>query len=151
MRTINRKIVGAFIFSSDDKILLGHNKKGGTYQGMLVIPGGGIEEGETELEAVKREILEETGVNLASATITQLDNVATGESEKTLKDTNEVVLMKMQFFDFTAKLNETADQVSLRFDDDFGDAQWYSAEELRNAQMGPNTKLTLQKLGFLAA
>ena len=151
MRTINRKIVGAFIFSSDDKILLGHNKKGGTYQGMLVIPGGGIEEGETELEAVKREILEETGVNLASATITQLDNVATGESEKTLKDTNEVVLMKMQFFDFTAKLNETADQVSLRFDDDFGDAQWYSAEELRNAQIGPNTKLTLQKLGFLAA
>ncbi|MDB5185620.1 MAG: hypothetical protein JWL85_143 [Candidatus Saccharibacteria bacterium] len=149
MRTVHRKIVGAFIFSRDGKILLGHNKKGGTYQGMLVIPGGGIEEGETELEAVKREMREEVGIDISDASIRQLEDIATGESEKTLKDTNEVVLMKMNFYDFEVKLHEEAKAVSLTFDDDFGDAQWYTAAALQNAPIGPNTKLTLQKLGFL--
>ncbi|HJQ08177.1 MAG TPA: NUDIX hydrolase [Candidatus Saccharimonadales bacterium] len=116
---------------------------------MLVIPGGGIEAGESKLQAVMREIFEETGIDITGATITRLDNVATGESKKTLKDANEVVLMKMEFYDFTVRLHEEASAVSLRFNDDFGDAQWYVADELENAQIGPNTKLTLQKLGFL--
>ena len=149
MRTVERKIVGAFIFSSDGKVLLGHNKKGGTYQGMLVIPGGGIEEGETQLEAVRREMLEETGIDISRASIEQLEGTVTGESEKTLNDTNEVVLMKMEFYDFVVKFDQEAETITLTFESDFGSAQWYTSTELHNAFLGPNTKSTLQKLRFL--
>ena len=149
MRTVNRKIVGAYIFSSDGKVLLGHNKKGGTYQNMLVIPGGGIEEGETQLQAVHREMLEEVGIDISPASVQQLDYVATGESEKTLPDTGEVVLMKMEFYDFVVRLDHQADAIALKFEDDFGDAQWYASSDLKDSLLGPNTKLTLQKLHFL--
>ena len=149
MRTVHRKIVGAFIFSADGKVLLGHNIKGGTYQGMLVIPGGGIEAGETELEAVKREILEETGIDISHGSIKQLEAATAGESQKTLRDTGETVLMKMEFYDFIVELADKAAAISLAFEDDFGEASWYTAAELQDAVIGPNTKITLQKLGFL--
>lgn len=149
MRIVKREIVGAFIFSADGKVLLGHNKKGGTYQGLLVIPGGGIEQGETQLDAVKREILEEIGLDISPASIKQLENAASGESKKTLKDTNETVLMKMNFYDFEVKLPVKANSIQLVFDDDFGDAKWYSPTDLRNAPIGPNTKAVLQRLRFL--
>ncbi|MBX6334015.1 NUDIX domain-containing protein [Candidatus Saccharibacteria bacterium] len=61
MRTIKRDVVGAFIFSSDNKILLGKSRKGGVYHGTWMVPGGGIEEGETMRDAVIREIREEVG------------------------------------------------------------------------------------------
>lgn len=116
---------------------------------MLVIPGGGIEEGETQLEAVKREILEETGLDISNAVIEQLQYVSTGESEKTLKETNEVVLVKMEFYDFVVRLDQNSTDITLVFEDDFGDAEWYAANELQNLRVGSSTILTLQKLGFL--
>ena len=54
MRRIHRDIVGGFIFSSDSKLLLGKSRKGGVYAGNWIIPGGGIDEGETQLEALAR-------------------------------------------------------------------------------------------------
>lgn len=149
MRTVHRKIVGAFIFSNDGKVLLGHNRKGGVYQGMLIVPGGGIEEGETEVQALKREVLEETGIDISDAIIRRLETVEMGESEKTLKDTSEVVLVKMEFYDFSVTLPKESSAVSLVFEDDYADARWYTAAELKGALIGPNSKLTLQKLGFL--
>ncbi len=149
MRIINRKIAGAFIFSSDGKVLLGHNKKGGTYQGMLVIPAGGIKEHETPFEAVKREVSEETGLDISHASVKQFKTIATGESEKTLKDTNEVVHMKMEFYDFEVRMQEESKSLTLTFEDDFGDAKWYTPAELRNLPIGPNSQAVLQKLHFL--
>lgn len=149
MRIIERDVVGAFIFSADGKVLLGHNKKGGTYQGKLVIPGGGIKEHESQLDAVKREILEEIGLDISNASITQLPDIATGESPKTLTDTNEVVLVKMRFYDFVVRLVGNADSINLKFDDDFADAQWYAPSDLKYADIGPNSRAILQKLDFL--
>ncbi len=40
MRTIQREIVGGFIFSKDGKVLLGKNRKGGHYEGSYVVPWG---------------------------------------------------------------------------------------------------------------
>ena len=45
------------IIKKDDLILMSYGKKIDQY----MIPGGGLEEGETEIECVKREIQEETG------------------------------------------------------------------------------------------
>lgn len=149
MRTIERDIVGAFIFSSDAKVLLGHNKKGGVYQDQLVVPGGGIEEGESKSNALKREILEETGIDITDAVISEIEGVSVGESEKTLRDTGEKVLVKMQFHDFEVQLGVNSSEVELKFEDDYEAAQWYAPEELVNAEMSPATMATLRKLEFI--
>ena len=59
MRT-GERVTG--IIRRDDRILLIHRFKVGSEY--WVFPGGGVEEGETRLEALRREILEETGLEL---------------------------------------------------------------------------------------
>jgi nucleoside triphosphatase len=56
--------VGALIFNSLNQILLVKTHK---WKGKYTIPGGHVELGESLLEALKREIHEETGLNLLSA------------------------------------------------------------------------------------
>lgn len=98
---MTREIVGAFIFSNDDKVLLGH---GAVYGDHWYVPGGGIEdqdkaptEAQTRRNALIREILEETGIDIRNETITQLPGVQTGQSEKVLRDSGERVLVEMTF------------------------------------------------------
>lgn len=65
----NRKCVSCrAVIVKDGKILLSHETKTGYYMS----PGGGIEEGETSEECVKREVLEETGyiVNIIKPFVT---------------------------------------------------------------------------------
>lgn len=52
----------------DGKVLLARHTYGGG-KGKLIIPGGYVEEGETPQEAVVREYLEETGVEIAPCEI----------------------------------------------------------------------------------
>ncbi len=57
MSITRRTTVGAIIRDSSDKILLQRRSDDGFWS----LPGGGIEVGETVLECLEREILEETG------------------------------------------------------------------------------------------
>lgn len=150
MRTIERDIVGGFILSAEGKILLGHNKKGGVYQGYLVVPGGGIENKESKLEALAREIREETGIDISTATeIKSMPDVSYGESLKTLHDTGEQVLVKMNFYDYKIQLAEKSTDISLEFEDDYEQASWYTAKELIHENISPAAKATLTKLEFI--
>jgi nucleoside triphosphatase len=56
--------VGALIFNPNGKLLLVKTYK---WKGKYTIPGGHVELGEKLTEALKREILEETGLELISA------------------------------------------------------------------------------------
>ncbi len=146
MRTIKREIVGAFIFSSDDKLLLG---KAGVYAENWVIPGGGIDEGETKLDAVIRETLEETGIDISNATIEPVEKTLTGQSEKTLRDTGERVLVDMTFHDFKIVLNKKAADIKLKIEDDFTDAQWVPINQLKDLKLSPPTIEFLKDMGYL--
>jgi 8-oxo-dGTP pyrophosphatase MutT (NUDIX family) len=86
MRTIHREIVSPFIFSNDQCILLGRSQPGGVYPGYMLIPGGGVEPGESLLDAVKREVKEEVGLALNDTHITHVGGSLSDTAEKTLRD-----------------------------------------------------------------
>lgn len=60
---INRFSVGAVI-SEGGKILLFRREKNDFLGGIYEIPGGGVEEGESLVDCLKREIREETGLSV---------------------------------------------------------------------------------------
>ena len=61
--TPRRRIACRGILTDGDKILLSHEVK----QGVYVLPGGGIESGETLFQCCEREVAEETGYIVKAA------------------------------------------------------------------------------------
>jgi 8-oxo-dGTP pyrophosphatase MutT (NUDIX family) len=100
MRAIHRDIVAGLVISKDNKVLFGmkNPKGGGVYADRWHTPGGGIEEGETHTQALRREMAEEVGIDINDGEVSLLDNEGKGESLKTLKESGEVVLCKMSFY-----------------------------------------------------
>lgn len=149
MRTIYRDIVGGFIFSNDGKLLLGKNRKGGVYEGSFVVPGGGVDEGETKEAALRREMLEETGIDIQTATI-QPFNQSSGEHEKTLHETGERVFVKMKFYDYRINMSENAADIRLLTEDDWHQPHWFSIEELPTVNLSVATRNSLVMTGIIA-
>lgn len=151
MRTITRDIVGALIISSDNKVLLGRTapKAGGVYSGKWVIPGGGIEPGETKLQALQREVREETQLDITGLKPELVDDAASGESEKNLKETGERVLVKMQFIDYRIVLNEPAAKSGAAPTEELVELVWVAFGDLPSTDLSPPTIELLKKLGYM--
>jgi len=145
---MHRDIVGGFIFSKDGKFLLGKNRKGGVYEGSFVVPGGGVDEGETKEIALHREMLEETGIDIRKAVVKQLCQLS-GEHEKTLRDTGERVFVKMDFYNYRIDLGQNADDATLITEDDWYEPHWFVIEELSNTNLSEPTRNTLITAGII--
>ena len=150
LRQIERDIVGAVIVSADGKLLLGKNQAGGVYEGMLTVPGGGIEPGEDATAALHREVLEETGIDLTHATVKQVATT-TGGAEKTLPDTGERVWAAMTFHNYVVTLDVPASDVTLAAGSDFAQARWFTRHELASQQLAPTVAQLLATRGYLPA
>ena len=150
LRQIKRDIVGAVIVSADGKILLGKNRAGGVYEGMLTVPGGGIEPGEDATAALHREVREETGIDLTHATVEQVATT-TGGAEKTLPDTGERVWAAMTFHNYVVTLDAPASDVTLAAGSDFAQARWFTRHELASQQLAPTVTQLLATCGYLPA
>lgn len=55
----------------------------------------------------------------------------------------------MNFHDFRVDISEHADDVVLKFEDDFEAADWYSPQDLVGRDIGPATLTRLREMGFL--
>ncbi len=79
--------VGAIVACVDasGRVLL-VRQRGGPFAGAWLLPGGGVEEGETPEDAVRRETREETGCEL-----THLAHVATYEVDESTEDFRALV------------------------------------------------------------
>ena len=149
MRKIHREIVGAFIFSKDNNVLLGKSRKGGVYKDCWIVPGGGIELDETKIDAVKREVLEEVGIDIDDCSIELLKKVLSGESEKVLAESSEHVLVEMTFYNFVIRIGKNASEIVVSCDDDIVEAKWFSITELAMLRMSPPTREPFQDLGYI--
>lgn len=149
LRTIKREIVGPFIFSNDNHILLGHNRPGGVFDDCWVAPGGGIDENETKLEALKRETLEEVGIDITNYETTEIELDVKGSSEKTLKQTGEKVIVDMVINNFKVEIPLPASQIPLKLEDDFVHAEWVPLNKLSTLKFSPTTEVVLKHLKVL--
>lgn len=143
MDTIVKTHVGAYgVIIKDNKIILVKKARGG-YKGKLDLPGGGMEHTELPEEALKREIMEEAGINITNYKL--LDVVATNikwEMEPNLwEDLHHIGIL------YTVDTNEyllknEADGL------DSNGANWYNIAELNKKELSPFTILALEKLGY---
>ncbi|MFA6190003.1 MAG: NUDIX hydrolase [Candidatus Staskawiczbacteria bacterium] len=150
MKIINRKIVSALIFSKDGKIFQGkkHPDKGGVYADYWHIPGGGVDDNETNEEALIREIKEETDIDISNYKIELIDDKGSGESEKIID--GEKVLCKMQFNVFKVIISDkNAEDIKIDLNDDLVEYAWHDMGELKNYKLTPPSVELFERLGYI--
>ncbi len=151
MKEIQRNIVSALIFSKDGKLFQGMKDegKGGVYCDCWHIPGGGVDGGERKEEALKREIKEETGIDISNYKVVLIDDTGTGVSGKILPSVEEV-LRKMKFYIYRVDIDDkNSDEISISLNDDLVEYRWTSLDELANIKLTPPSIELFKKLGYL--
>ena len=113
------KQLGAYgLVIQDDKILL-IKKFGGPYDGKLDLPGGTIEFCERPEDALKRELMEEVGIEVVDCQLFDADSVA---------------------FEWQVKVDEVND-------DSLG-AEFFDIDKLSKKELSAIAIMELEKLGY---
>jgi 8-oxo-dGTP pyrophosphatase MutT (NUDIX family) len=151
MQRVFRNCVSGVIVSSDGKILLGRKnpRAGGVWADCWHLPGGGVEQNESHHQALRREVLEETGINISSMVIDMLDADGRGEAEKRDRHTGETVLAVMNFFVYKVQLPFMASQVRLDPQSDLAELAWVSVHDLTQYKLTPPSVMLFVKMGWL--
>ncbi|HET7302528.1 MAG TPA: NUDIX hydrolase [Candidatus Saccharimonadales bacterium] len=151
MKTIQREIVSGLIFSKDGKLLMGMKdpKHGGVYPDCWHIPGGGVETDETKEQALQREILEETGIDISSAKVSLADDQGSGQTEKVLKETGERVLCTMRFNVYRIDLDTSAEETPLNPSDDLPTLEWALLAKLGDYTLTPPSISLFKRIGIV--
>lgn len=126
--------VGAVILDDDDKILLVKHKKerGGYWQGKWICPGGALELGEEIKEGIKREVREETNLEIELVRpLIPFDRIV---------KTNEETSLHVIYIDYVAKLLGG----ELNAASDVGEALW--VEKTNIPQIWPELHEDTQRL-----
>lgn len=151
MRTIQRTIVSALLISNDNKLLLGKKDPGGggVYRDTWHFPGGGVENNESFLEALQREIIEEVGIDIAPYGAVLVDDAGTGKSKKVLQETGETVICNMQFNVYRIAIDKAAKHIQTKTSDDLVELAWVSLDELSQYPLVPPSIALFKRLGYI--
>lgn len=151
MRTLHRDIASALIFSKDGKLLMGMKdpEDGGVYADCWHIPGGGVDEGETQEQALRREVLEEVGIDIVDCTVTLADDQGSGETEKTLRDTGEKVMCHMKFYVYRVDVDKNADEIETKLNDDLVRLEWVELDNINDYKLTPPSVTLFKRLGYI--
>lgn len=128
---------------------MGKEEEGGVYPDCWHLPGGGLDAGETKQEGLRREIKEETGMDITGLPTKLLSDKDTGEHVKTDNKTGETYLAKMQFNDYQVELDKNADEVKITLGDDLVEYRWVSIGDLKNYHLTPPSQKLFTSLGWI--
>lgn len=123
--------VSAVIFNPDGKILLCKSHK---WENKYVIPGGHIELGEKMEDALKREIMEETGLKIYDIKLISL-------KESIYSDT----FHEKKHFIFIDYMCKT-DSSNVQLNDEAEEYEWMDIRQIEHYDFGGFTKELLMKL-----
>lgn len=141
------KQLGAYgLLIKDNKILL-IKKLGGPYDRKLDLPGGTIEFSERPKEALKRELMEEVGIEVINYQLFDADSVTLTFQYK--KDTLVKVHHTGIFFKILNYNNDIKEDVEIdEVNNDSLGAKFYDISSLSKSNLSDITILELKKLGY---
>ena len=151
MKSIDQPIVSAIIISRDGKVLMGQKPphKAAVYPDCWHIPGGGVDPGEPYKAALRREILEETGLDIDPYPTELVDDEGRGEGVRTLQN-DEKVLAKMQFNVFRVEVNDKeAKDIITEEKDDLENITWFAVGDLTSVKLTPPSITLFRRLGYI--
>lgn len=123
--------VGAVIFNPEGKVLLCKSQK---WNDQYVIPGGHIELGEEMEKALKREVLEETGLHIYDIKLISLKESI---YSSTFHERKHFI-----FIDYQCKTNSS----NVELNDEADDYEWVDLKEIENYNLGGFVKELLLRL-----
>ena len=110
--------VGALIFDQSDRILM-VQRGGEPLRGWWSLPGGVLETGETLVDGIRREVREETGLNVEPVSAFEI-------FERIMRDDEGRAEYHYVLIDYICKLKDGA----LAAGDDCADVRWTDRDEL---------------------
>ena len=142
MKVVKKTRVGCYgLIINGDKIALIKKARGG-YKGLLDLPGGGIEYGETPEETLVRELMEEAGVKVVDyKLLTVTSTRIKWHDENFNEDLHQIgILYKVELKDY--KLKEDGDGL------DSDGCSYYDINKLSKDEITPFTRDGLEFLGY---
>ena len=135
--------VGAVIEDEAGRILLVKHieERGGFWQGKWICPGGELEIGETIEEGIKREVMEETQLEIELVKpIPPFDTIIKSDDE---------ISLHVIYIDYLARLSGG----SLKPGDDVGEAIWVEKDRITDIweELHDDTRRLLRKAGIVDA
>ena len=113
----------------------------GVFPGQWALPGGGVEPGEAIDDALRREVREELGVEIATfAPLLFKDAVL----DKTYPD-GRTAALHMVFLVYRCSLAST----EIVFNEEFTEFKWHDRRDLEATELSSLTRATLVSAGFL--
>ncbi|HSW78119.1 MAG TPA: NUDIX domain-containing protein [Candidatus Chromulinivoraceae bacterium] len=151
MKVVERRIVGSLLISVDKHLLLGYKSpgRGDKYSDCWVIPGGGVNTNETDVEALHREIMEETGFDISSYESILIDDTLRGENRTKDLVTGHAITFKMKFFDYVTNVPKCAKDILVVAQDDLTKVEWIPFERLSSYKLSQSTADLLKRHGFI--
>lgn len=142
MEVMERHIGAYGIIIRDNKIALVRKARGG-YKGKLDLPGGGMEHGETPIDTLKRELMEEINGTVVETTLLDATsvNIKWQVKHDLVQDLHHIgILFEVKISE--DKLKEDADGL------DSEGADWYIIDELNESDVSPFVWYSLKLLKF---
>jgi len=140
------KQLGAYgLLIENEKILL-IKKFGGPYDGKLDLPGGTIEFCEKPEEALKRELLEEVGIEVQKYNLFDANSVSFDWEHKGLNIRVHHTGIFYKILDYSNDINKTI-EIDSQNDDSMG-ADFFDLSKLQKKDLSAIAILELEKLGY---
>lgn len=141
---MRQRVIVCPVIQNEDKYLLCKMASDrGVFPGQWALPGGGMEPGETIVEALKREIREELGEAL------ELTNIEPWKFRddvriKTYSDgKTEEIYMIYLIFDCLSTNRK------INFNEEFQEIAWVAPEDLKNMDLNEATRITFSQKGLV--